>query len=153
MKTNLNFELEETKKLLSKLDFEFFLKQNIEKEKYNQSDIDKIYSSYNQTLQEIKTKAQAGKKQFHYSAEGQVRKMFTGGFLPALFELDESRGHTIFDFPAIGENWAYFKYWQIYKKRKITKEKIWNVTVKVGGVLAIILSVLKFLEYTNIIKK
>ena len=57
MRTNLDFEQEDTKKLLSQLDFDFFLKQNIEKEKYKQEDIDKIYSSYRQTLTRIKTKA------------------------------------------------------------------------------------------------
>jgi len=153
MKTALNFEHDDTKALLAKLDFEFFLKQNIEAEKYNQADIDNIYSNYHKSVKEIKTKAQADKKQFNYYTEGQVRKMFTGGFLLALFELDESRGHTLFDFPAVGESWAYFQHWQTYQKRKITKEKIWDITVKIGGVLAIILSILKFLEYTDIIKK
>lgn len=78
--------------------------------------------------------------------------MFTGGLLPALFELDESRKHTIFDFTATGENWAYFKFWQTYQKRKLTRELIWNLIIKFGSVLAILLSVVKVLEYTNTIK-
>lgn len=147
MKTTLNFEQDDTKKLLAKLDFEFFLKQNCEEEKYNQDDIDKIYISYQQTLKQIK--AQENKKQFNYFAEGKVRKMFTGEFLPALFELDESRRNIILDFSATGENWAYFKLWQIYYKRKVTKEKIWDIVIKTGSVLAIILSIIKFLEYIN----
>ncbi|TNE81398.1 MAG: hypothetical protein EP332_04565 [Bacteroidetes bacterium] len=151
MRTTLNFEHDDTKKLLAKLDFEFFLKQNIEKEKYPQKDIDKIYSSYQRTLKQIEDKTKTDKKQFDYYTEGQVRKMFIGGLLPALFELDESRGHTMFDFHTLGENWAYFKHWQTYYKRKITKEKIWDITVKVGSVLAIILSVLKLLENINIL--
>jgi hypothetical protein len=149
MKTALDFEHNDTKALLAKLDFEFFLKQNIEAEKYSQADIDKVYSSYHQTTKLIRTKAQADKKQFNYYAEGQVRKMFTGGFLPALFELDENRVHTMFDFPAIGENWAYFKHWQTYQKRKITKEKIWDVIIKAGSVLAFLLSFLKLIEFIN----
>lgn len=145
----LNFEQDETKKLLVKLDFEFFLKQNCEEEKYNQDDIDKIYLSYQQTLKLIKHKAQENKKQFNYFAEGKVRKMFTGEFLPALFQLDESRRNTIHNFSAIGENWAYFKLWQKYYKRKVTKEKIWNLVVKTGSILAIILSIIKLLELIN----
>ncbi|MBE7510475.1 MAG: hypothetical protein HS118_09795 [Bacteroidia bacterium] len=147
MRTNLDFEQEDTKKLLSQLDFDFFLKQNIEKEKYKQEDIDKIYSSYRQTLTRIKTKAKENKKQFNFYSEGQVRKMFTGGLLPSMFELNENRGHTLIDFPAVGENWAYFSHWQTYQKRKITREKIWNIIIKTGSVLAIILSIIKFLEY------
>jgi len=149
MKTTLNFEHKDTKELLAILDFEFFLKQNIEAERYSQADIDKIYSSYYQTKKAIETKAKANKKQFNYYTEGQVRKMFTGGFIPALFELDESREHVLFDFPAVGESWAYFNHWQTYQKRKITKEKIWNVVVKIGSVLAILLSFLKLIEFIN----
>ncbi len=152
MKTTLNFEQDDTKKLLAKLDFEFFLMKNAEAEKYKQEDIASMYSSYHLTIKRIKVEAQTNKKQFNFYSEGQVRKMFTGGFLPALFELDESRGHTIFDFPAIGENWAYFKHWQTYYKRKVTKEKIWDVIIKTGSVLAILLSLLKLFEFINTTK-
>lgn len=150
MRTNLDFETDDTKKLLAKLDFDFFLKQNIEIERYSQTDTENIYSNYKRTADEIKSKAKRNRRQFNFYAEGQVRKMFTGGFLPALFELDESRAHTIVDFQATGESWAYFKHWQKYQRRKITKEKIWDVIIKTGGILAILLSVLKVLEYTNL---
>jgi hypothetical protein len=40
--------------------------------------------------------------------------MFTGGFLPALFHLDEGRRHTIFGFEEMGHDLAYFKLWQNY---------------------------------------
>ena len=153
MKTALDFEKDDTKKLLAKLDFEFFLKQNIEIEKYSTTDIDSIYSSFKTANGEIKRKAKGNRKQFNYYAEGQVRKMFTGGLLPALFELDESRSHSIIDFPVVGNSWAYFNYWRKYQRRKITKEKIWDIVVKSGSVLAILLSILKFLEYTNILKQ
>ena len=149
MKTNLNFEQEDTKKLLCKLDFEFFLKQNFEVEKYKQADIDNIYSNYETNLIKLKSKASQNKKQFHYFAEGQVRKMFTGGFLPALFELDESRGNTMFDFRIIGENWAYFEVWQTHQKQKVTKEKIWDFIVKTGSIFAILLSIIKLFEILN----
>lgn len=149
MKTGLNFEQDSTKKILSELDFEFFLKENLEKEKYNKENVEKIYSSYELTKKKIKAKAKGNKKQFNLYSEGQVRKMFTGEFLPSLFELNENRGHRLLDFSGIGENWAYFSHWQAYQKRKIKLDKIWNVVVKTGSVFGIILAILKFLEYIN----
>jgi len=149
MKANLNFEQDDTKKLLAKLDFEFFLKENISEENYNANDITEIYISYVNTLKEIKVKSKSNHRQFKLYSEGQVRKMFTGGFLPALFGLDESRGHKIFDFQAVGDNWAYFKHWQSYQKRKVNRERIWDIIIKTGSILAIILSAIKFSEYLS----
>lgn len=146
MKTNLNFEAIETKKLLSQFDFGYFLQENIRKEKYNQSDIDIIYSSYNETLKYLKEMSKVNRKQFNYYTEGYVRKAFTGGYLPAHFQLDESRRHVIGRFDDVGEVWAYFQYWQKYQKRKISKEKVWDYTVKLGSILAITLSIIKLLE-------
>lgn len=146
MKTKLNFEDKTTKELLSKLDFEYFLKQNIEIEKYNSEDIDKLYSNYDFHKKELKEKSKKKKKQFHYYIEGQVRKMFNGGLLPAIFELDGGRQHTIFDFPPIGENWAYFDYWKKSYNKKLTKEKIWNYITKIGSLLAFILTILKLYD-------
>ena len=133
--------------MLSKFEFDFFLKQNIEEEKYNQAEIDILYSSYKKTLKDLKLKYKKDRKQANYFLEGQVRKMFTGGFLPALFHLDEGRKHTMFGFKDIGHDLAYFKLWQNYYNCKVTTKKIWDVVVKVGSVLAIILSIIKFLEY------
>jgi hypothetical protein len=146
LKTKLSFEDKDTKELLSKLDFEFFLKENIEVEKYQESDIELLYSEYSATLKELKLKYKSNKKQSNYFLEGQVRKMFTGGFLPALFHLDEGRTHTIFDFGGIGQDLAYFKRWQIYYKRKVTKAKIWEIVIKSGSILAILLSLIKIKE-------
>lgn len=152
MKTTLNFDSTDTKKLLSELDFEFFLKRNIEIEDYKQADIDTMYSSYKIAMSELKKKAKENKKQFYYFCEGKVRKGFTGGFLPAHFELDEGRKNTIFRFEDIGENWAYFQYWQKFYRRKVTKEKIWDYTIKTGSILAILLSVIKLLEIVHLVK-
>ena len=101
MKSDLNFEDDNTKKLLSKLDFEFFLKLCIKQDNYRQEDIDKIYSSYKDTLAQIKINAKENKKQFNFYAEGQVRKMFAGGLLPSLFELNNTRRQILIDFQAI----------------------------------------------------
>ncbi len=92
-------------------------------------------------------KSKKNKKQFNYYAEGQVRKMFTGGFLPALFELDETRRHTIHNFQGIGDSWAYFAYWQKYQKRKVSKEKVWDVLIKTGSILGILLSIIKLFDF------
>ena len=71
MKTSLNFETDDTKELLAKLDFEFFLKQNILVEKYKEEDIDCIYDAYRRISADIKAKAKSNKRQFNYYAEMQ----------------------------------------------------------------------------------
>ncbi len=124
MKTKLNFEDKSTKNLLSKLDFEYFLEQNIETENYDEENIKELYSSYEIHRSKLRLKSKNEKVQFYYYVESQVRKMFIGGLLPAIFELDEGRGHTLFDFKSIGENWAYFDYWKKSYNKKLTKEKL-----------------------------
>jgi hypothetical protein len=95
----------------------------------------------------LKKKAKENKKQFDFYSEEQVRKMFNGGLLPSLFQLDENRKHDIIDYSELGVNWAYFIHWQTYQKRKITREKIWNLIIKTGSVSAIIQSIFNFYEY------
>jgi hypothetical protein len=146
MKTNLNFEDIETKKLLLRLDFQFFLNRNADEEKYPQSDLQDIYNSYSLKLKELENKSKENIDQHFLFAEGQVRKMFTGGFLPALFHLDETRQHIFIAFSDIGNNWAYFEFWKKHYQKKVTREQIWNMTVKVGSVLAIVLSLIKLIE-------
>lgn len=146
LKTDLNFEDKETKELLSKFDFEYFLKENIEVEQYSKEDIDQIYTAFKSTTVDLKKRAKKNKKQFLHFLEGQVRKGFTGGFLPAMFHLDRGRSHRFIDFPGVGENWAYFKFWADNYKRKVTLKKVWDIIVKVGSVLAIILSIIKLWE-------
>lgn len=146
LKTDLDFEHKETKELLSKLNFEYFLKEHIAVENYSQDEVDQIYTSFKNTTLDLKKRAKNNKKQFHYFLEGQVRKGFTGGFLPAMFHLDRGRSHHFVDFPGVGENWAYFKFWADNYKKKLTRKKIWDIITKVGALLAIILSILKLWE-------
>jgi hypothetical protein len=148
MKTKLSFEDAETKKLLSKLDFIFFLKRNLSQGKYNPKDINSIYLSHDKTLNGLRLERRSNKKQFNYFLEGQVRKMFNGGFLPALFELDGTKRLTLFDFSAVGESWAYFECWRNYYKLKMTTERIWGIIIKVGSVAGILLSLIKLAELT-----
>ncbi|HAF27803.1 MAG TPA: hypothetical protein DCG75_02035 [Bacteroidales bacterium] len=146
MRTSLNFEDKSTKELISKLNFEFFLNQNIDKENYSKESISDIEKEFEICQRELKNKSKANRNQFYFYAEGQVRKMFIGGFLPALFELDESRSHTITDFKAVGESWAYFQYWSDKYRKKLRKEKLWVNFVRVGSILAFILTALKLYE-------
>lgn len=144
--TNLNFEDKETKKLLSKLDFEYFLKQNIEEEKYGKEYIDEMYTSFNDNYKILKQKTKVNRKQFYLYHEGNVRKMFTGGFLTAIFLLDEGRTHRLLDFKEVGLNWAIFNLWSKNYRRKITFEKVWDIIIKTGSLLAIVLSIVKITE-------
>ncbi|MDR3652595.1 MAG: hypothetical protein P4L34_06455 [Paludibacter sp.] len=147
MKSNLNFENDDTKKLLCKLDYGYFLRLNFEEENYNQKDIDVINEAFKTTTKQLNEKAKLNSLQFNLYSETKVRKMFTGGSLLATFGLDESRKNTIYDFKSTGEDWAYFNHWQKYYKRKITLNKVWNIVIKTGSVLAIILSILKLFEF------
>ncbi|MFM7022854.1 MAG: hypothetical protein ACKOXB_07735 [Flavobacteriales bacterium] len=147
MTTDLNFEDESTKSLLAKLDFEFFLKRNIEEEKYNQASVNEIYQARSKALSEINIKHKENRKQFNLFCEGYVRRMFTGGFLPSTFLLNDLRSFKIIDFSETGRYWAYFEHWQKYQKRKVTKEKLWNFVVKSGSLLGIVLSVIKVIEW------
>lgn len=124
MITNLNFEDEYTKKLLCKIDFEFFLKQNFRESEYNSKDIDDLYKAFHKTNFSITKQAAKNKNQFYIYVEGKVRKMFTGGLLPSLFGLNEIRELTIFNFEDVGECFAYFNYWQKYYRKKIILNKI-----------------------------
>jgi ribosomal protein S15P/S13E len=146
MNTNLNFENDETKKLLCKFDFGFFLKQNFEEKNYSQKDIEIIYKLFKTTTEHIKGKAKDNTEQFNLYCESQVRKMYTGGLLPSTFGLDEGRGYVISDFKEIGENWAYFNHWQKYYKRKVTMNKVWDIVIRTGSILAIVLTMLKLIE-------
>ena len=144
--TTLDFEEKETKELLARYDFEFFLNQNIDAEGYKQKDIDEIYRGFEDTQKRVDIQKKKNRKQYNYFLEGYVRKMFVGGFIQALLNLNDAKRHVLFDFKAVGENWCYFKNWQDYYKRKITGEKAWEITIKIGSVLGIVLAILKLFE-------
>lgn len=146
MITNLNFEDEYIKKLLCQIDFEFFLKQNFRESEYSSKDIDDLYEAFHKTNYSIKKQAVYNKNQFNLYVEGKVRKMFTGGLLPSLFGLNEVRELTIYNFNDVGESFAYFNYWQKYYRKRITLNKIWDIIVKIGSILAIVLTILKCIE-------
>lgn len=146
METTLSFEDHEVKKLLSKLDIKFFLNQNIEENNYSSDDINLLYKSFENSIKQLKTKRRNNKKQFNYYLEGQTRKMFRGGFIPALFHLDNGRGLHLFDFKSVGKDLAYFKLWQDYFNSKNIKDEIWNYIIKIGSFLGIILAIIRLFE-------
>lgn len=143
--SDLRFDVE-MKELLCKYDFEFFVKQNIQEQKYPIENVNEIYSRYKEVKRELKNELSKNKKQYFLYLDGQVGKMFSGGLLPSLFNLNDVRQHVFLDFPAIGENWAYFEIWQNRYKNKITKKKLWKGIIATGSILGIILSIWKLIE-------
>jgi len=152
MRTDLNFEDSTTKRMLSKYDFKFFLMENIQRQKYNQAEVDLIFSSYSSTKSDIRTHSAKNRKQFYYLSEGEVRKMFSDGLLPSLFGLNDIRELQIIDFSAIGDNWAYFDLWKRCFRRENRRSKIWDTIIKVGSVLGILLSIITLLESLNLLR-
>ncbi|MRT93128.1 hypothetical protein [Ancylomarina sp. 16SWW S1-10-2] len=51
-----------------------------------------------------------------------------------------------FAFKEVGNDLAHLKLWQDYYRRKVTAKKIWNIVIKTGSILAIILSLIKLWE-------
>jgi hypothetical protein len=141
MKTALNFEDESVKELISKRDFKFFLEQQLLFEDCIQENRNQIFDSFNLKKAALLSQYKINKKQFYYYLEGNVRKMFTGGFLPAMFQLDESSYQRLLDFPNVGVNWAFFDLWATLYKRKVRKIKVWQFILKFGSVLGILIAI------------
>jgi hypothetical protein len=146
MKMELSFEDDSTKRVLSKLDFGFFLNQNIETKSYHELNIEEIHTSFQKTKTDILHQSKRNKKQFYYYSEGQVRKMFIGGLLPTLFGLNDMKEMSIMDFEGIGDNWAYFNFWRKQYRKIERRKKTWDYIIKAGALLGIILSIFKVLE-------
>ena len=133
----------EIRELYVKYDFKFFL-DKVEKEQYNQNE---LIDSYNETKSRLSSEIKKNKKQTLFHVDGAVRKMHSGGLLPSLFELDETRKLTGFDFAEYRNNWAYFDIWKRFEKRKIIRRKISKSVLFLGAVLAYILTVIKIIEF------
>lgn len=147
MKTTLDFEDDKTKALLSKYDLLFFLEKNIEDNNYAKEDIDTIHREYNSKILELKNRRKLDNRtQSNHYIEGQARKMFRGGLIPALFHLDNGKKFTFLDFKTAGEDLAYFKLWQEYYKSKVTAERVWSFVIKLGSFSGIVLGLVKLYE-------
>ncbi|WP_017732420.1 hypothetical protein [Nafulsella turpanensis] len=138
---------QQNKDLLLDYDFGYFLHKDFEENNYSQEDIKAIYDTYRQSKKRVGEQIQKTKKQALLYLEGQVRLMFTGGLLPALFRIDGvTKEQSILHFSGYGENWAYFELWQKHRLKERNRKKAWDSIVKGGAVLAYILSFLKIME-------
>lgn len=138
---------EEHKTLVLDYDFEYFIKFDLEENNYSDQQISELYAGYHKTLKELQVKLKENKKQFLLYLDGQVRLMFDGGFIGGHFRIDGfTRKINILDFKGTGQDWAYFELWQKYERRKRNRKNAWDITVKVGAVLAIGLTALRIIE-------
>jgi hypothetical protein len=115
------------KELLLDYDFGYFMLKNFEEKNYSQDDIKAIYDTYCQTKKQVEKQLQKNKKQALLYLEGQVRLMFTGGLLPALFRIDGfTKEQTILHFSGYGENRAYFELWQNTDAKSRIEKRFWK---------------------------
>jgi len=151
MSDKLTFDLtDDVRSKLVKSDFRFFLDKNIAENKYSPTNIESIYYGKLQEDKIIDSDIKNNKKQQLIFMEGQVAKMVRGGMLPCHFNMNETREYRITDFEEYGKNWSIFEAWKKAERRKVIGKRIWNTTVKVGAILAILLSVIKVLEIVGV---
>jgi len=136
----------EMKDALCKYNFRYFIEQNVASKNYKQEDVDKIHRGYERKKKKLEAEYLNNRKQYFLYLEGQVAKMFRGGLLPGLFNLNDIREEIILDFEGVGENWAYFEIWSRVNRRKVTAKKIWMIVVSIGSILGIVLTITKILE-------
>lgn len=144
----LNKDYEE---LILKHEFKYFLENHLENKEsnsnYTKENIQQIYASYERQRVLIKSELAKNKEQYRLWLYSAITHMFNGGVLPALFELNaDVKDHTILDFEQYGINWAYFEAWQKWQRNRLRWRKTWDIVVKVGTVLAFILSFIKLTE-------
>lgn len=130
----------EEKELYSKLDFKYFLSQNIIRENISHENVLLINKGYNKTIDKIKNARKINKAQFHLFIEGYVRKMHSGGMLGSHFNLSEARKFTILRFEDYGENWAYFEIWAKRERGVRIRKLIWKRIVEFGAILGLVLA-------------
>ena len=77
----------EEKELYSKLDFKYFLNQNIKSESISLENVELINKGYKNALKKIDLAKKENKTQYHLFIEGYVRKMHSGVMLASHFNL------------------------------------------------------------------
>jgi len=135
------------REVLTKLDFEYFLKKIIEQKNYPEEKISELYQSKIDSIGKLKVELRKNKKQALFYLNGEIAKAVRGGMLPTHFNLSEIKEPAILDFKSYGRDWANFEIWKKYESRKLTGKKIWTWITKTGAILAIILSIIKLLEW------
>jgi hypothetical protein len=139
----------EEKELYSKLDFKYFLGQNIIRENISPENVVLINKGYNKTIDAIKNARRINKAQFHLFIEGYVRKMHSGGMLGSHFNLSEAREFTILRFEEYGENWAYFEVWAKRERYLRIRKLIWKRIVEFGAILGFVLAAFNIYKAFN----
>ncbi len=136
----------EEKELYCKLDFKFFLDQNLDSDNVSAENRALIQKGYKETRNKIQIAKSINKTQYHLFLEGYVRKMHSGGMLPSHFNLSEAREFKIVRFEDYGENWAYFEEWSKREKYQFKRKKIWNRLVEIGALIGFILGAIRLYE-------
>ena len=131
---------------IAKRDFAYFLDKNISENRYSEESLTILLEARNKAKRDLLIQVQRNKKQALFFLDGEVRKMVHGGMLPAHFNMADHLKFSITDFESYGNDWALFEIWQKYEKKKIRYRKSWDITIKVGSVLGIILSLIKVFE-------
>ena len=143
------------REFLTEADLEFFVKKDLEKQlekgSITQKKIDGIYRNYDSEYLSLIEEYKGNKKQMRLWLETQVTLQWAGGQLPAQFRLDGfTRELTIIGSEKeIGRGWAIFQLWQKIERRRRFWQKSWEGITKVGAVLAILLTLLKALEFAK----
>lgn len=136
-----------TRDLYSKYDFRYFLDRHIDQNTYGSKDLEALHAAYSKVKSDLKRELKENRRQSLYALDGMIRKAHSGGLLPSLFNLDESRGTGDFtNFEEIGKNWAYFEIWSRAERKKIFRKNLWDVMVKTGALLGILLAIIKIVE-------
>jgi len=143
----------EEKELYSKLDFKFFLDQNIKRENLSSENLKLIEKGYIKTIELINVARDENKAQFHLFIEGYVRKMHAGGMLGSHFNLSEARDFKILRFEDYGENWAYFEAWAKRERFIRRRKNVWKRIVEIGAVLGFILAAIHLYEMFTPLKQ
>ena len=130
---------EDEKELYSRLDFQYFLDQNIERENMSKENILLIKTAYDNTKKKIEIAKKKNKNQYYLFIEGYVRKMHSGGVLPSNFNLNEARSFIIHRYEDYGEDWAYFEEWAKREKKLRFRKTIWKRIVEKGSIIGYIL--------------
>lgn len=105
----------------------------------NSADSTHIFD-YVDTQRHQKLTSRANSDHSRKLAANHLKTTIRAAFIKSLYET------TTIYFQGIGHDLAYFKLWQNYYKRKVTVKRVWDAIVKVGSVLAIILSIIKLWE-------
>ena len=133
----------EDKELYTKLDFKYFLEQNILKGNLSQENIQLIHVGYSNTLEKIAFDKYKNKTQYHLFIEGYIRKMHSGGLLAAHFNLSEARSLSILRFEEYGENWAYFEQWAKREKCLRYRKNLWKYIIEAGSIIGLLLGAIE----------